>query len=500
MELKYTGRKGYELCILIIEEYFGKNAAALAKILMKMPCAIDLNELVQLVNLPPIEVRKLLRIFLRFDIVTFTIEEKIRIVYKIHSPAILKLLRYAEYMRVVHLLFGNIAEAVAFELLTSGKLSEVDCVNFTFQRLSKKSTATKSEVQQMFSNLVHCKVIKQCRVFNWSLVEDDSSVCLNQYRASNSESRMKKVIYWSVNFDFIENCLRQKLILDFITDRYDKTAAEVFCFMMDVNEIDPCRSKRSNLISHSEILKKYPGGSTVKAELPHYFDMFANDSVKLISVNTTVGSRTYTIEYASIFEHLCFTAITKLLSQRIDPKAAQLFRLIHAEDVVAQSELEHKALMSHNDVARYSYILTRDSFVEEIELPGADANSSCISFLMVDRKQAAKRALDETFRAIANCIHRRNAELTMQKELLHREEKCHTVCEMIRNDEKLDAKEKERQIAETQVSYITDAEKESLKNLNISVKKLYALQELLMHSLLLFETSLQYFHIDEGNV
>ncbi|KRZ72547.1 DNA-directed RNA polymerase III subunit RPC3 [Trichinella papuae] len=477
MELKYTGRKGYELCILIIEEYFGKNAVAVAKILMKMPCAIDLNELVQLVNLPPIEVRKLLRIFLRFDIVTFTIEEKSRIVYKIHSPAILKLLRYAEYMRMVLLLFGNTAEAVVFELLTSGKLSEVDCVNFTFQRLSRSIHliyTTKSEVQQMFSNLVHCKVIKQCGVFNWSLVEDDSSVCLNQDRASNSESRMKKVIYWSVNFDFIENCLRQKLILDFITDRYDQTAAEVFCFMTHVNEIDPCRSKRSNLISHSE--------------------------VKLISVNTTVGSRTYTIEYASIFEHLCFTAITKLISQRIDPKAAQLFRLIHAEDVVAQSELEHKALMSHNDVARYSYILTRDSFVEEIELPGADANSSSISFLTVDRKQAAKRALDETFRAIANCIHRRNAELTMQKELLHREEKCHTVCEMIRNDEKLDAKEKERQIAETKVSYITDAEKESLKNLNISVKKLYALQELLMHSLLLFETSLQYFHIDERNV
>ncbi|KRZ72546.1 DNA-directed RNA polymerase III subunit RPC3 [Trichinella papuae] len=449
MELKYTGRKGYELCILIIEEYFGKNAVAVAKILMKMPCAIDLNELVQLVNLPPIEVRKLLRIFLRFDIVTFTIEEKSRIVYKIHSPAILKLLRYAEYMRMVLLLFGNTAEAVVFELLTSGKLSEVDCVNFTFQRLSRSIHliyTTKSEVQQMFSNLVHCKVIKQCGVFNWSLVEDDSSVCLNQDRASNSESRMKKVIYWSVNFDFIENCLRQKLILDFITDRYDQTAAEVFCFMTHVNEIDPCR------------------------------------------------------KYASIFEHLCFTAITKLISQRIDPKAAQLFRLIHAEDVVAQSELEHKALMSHNDVARYSYILTRDSFVEEIELPGADANSSSISFLTVDRKQAAKRALDETFRAIANCIHRRNAELTMQKELLHREEKCHTVCEMIRNDEKLDAKEKERQIAETKVSYITDAEKESLKNLNISVKKLYALQELLMHSLLLFETSLQYFHIDERNV
>ncbi|KRY14878.1 DNA-directed RNA polymerase III subunit RPC3 [Trichinella patagoniensis] len=451
MELKYTGHKGYELCLLIIEEYFGKNAAALAKILMKMPCATDLNELVQLVNLPPIEVRRLLRIFIRFDIVTFTLEEKSRIVYNIHSPAIIKLLWYAEYMRMVFLLFGNIAEALAFELLTS---------------------------------------------------EDDSSGCLNQYRASNSgkQSRMKKVIYWSVNFNFIENCLRQKLILDFITDRYDKTAAEVFCFIMDVNEIDPCRSKRSNLISHSEILKKYPGSSTVKAELSHYFDVFANDSVKLISVNNTVGSRTYTIEYASIFEHLCFIAITQLIRQRTDPKAAQLFRLIHAENVVAQSELEHKALMSPNDVARFSYILTKDSFVELIDLPGADANSSCISFLTVDRMQAARRALDETLRAIANCIHRRNAEITTQKELLHREEKCHTVCEMIRNDEKLDGKEKERQIAETKVSYVTDAEKQSLEKLSISVKKLYALQELLMHSLLLFETSLQYFQIDERNV
>ncbi|OUC40609.1 RNA polymerase III subunit RPC82 helix-turn-helix protein [Trichinella nativa] len=415
MELKYTGHKGYELCLLIIEEYFGKNAVALAKILMKMPCATDLNELVQLVNLPPIEVRRLLRIFIRFDIVTFTLEEKSRIVYNIHSPAIIKLLWYAEYMRVVFLLFGNIAEAVAFELLTS------EC------------TTTKSEVQQMFSNLVHCKIIKQCKVFNWNLVDDDSSVCLNQYRASNSESRMKKVIYWSVNFNFIENCLRQKLILDFITDRYDKTAAEVFCFIMDVNEIDPCRSKRSNLISHSEILKKYPGSSTVKAELSHYFDVFANDSVKLISVNNTVGSRTYTIEYASIFEHLCFIAITQLIRQSI------LFKL------------EHKALMSPNDVARFSYILTKDSFVELIDLPGADANSSCISFLTVDRMQAARRALDETLRAIANCIHRRNAEITTQKELLHREEKCHTVCEMIRNDEKLDGKEKERQIAETKI-------------------------------------------------
>ncbi|KRX40790.1 DNA-directed RNA polymerase III subunit RPC3 [Trichinella murrelli] len=482
MELKYTGHKGYELCLLIIEEYFGKNAVALAKILMKMPCATDLNELVQLVNLPPIEVRRLLRIFIRFDIVTFTLEEKSRIVYNIHSPAIIKLLWYAEYMRVVFLLFGNIAEAVAFELLTS------EC------------TTTKSEVQQMFSNLVHCKIIKQCKVFNWNLVEDDSSVCLNQYRASNSESRMKKVIYWSVNFNFIENCLRQKLILDFITDRYDKTAAEVFCFIMDVNEIDPSRSKRSNLISHSEVLKKYPGSSTVKAELSHYFDMFANDSVKLISINNTVGSRTYTIEYASIFEHLCFIAITQLIRQRTDPKAAQLFRLIHAENVVAQSELEHKALMSPNDVARFSYILTKDSFVELIDLPGADANSSCISFLTVDRMQAARRALDETLRAIANCIHRRNAEITTQKELLHREEKCHTVCEMIRNNEKLDGKEKERQIAETKVSYVTDAEKQSLEKLSISVKKLYALQELLMHSLLLFETSLQYFQIDERNV
>ncbi|KRY50530.1 DNA-directed RNA polymerase III subunit RPC3 [Trichinella britovi] len=454
MELKYTGHKGYELCLLIIEEYFGKNAVALAKILMKMPCATDLNELVQLVNLPPIEVRRLLRIFIRFDIVTFTLEEKSRIVYNIHSPAIIKLLWYAEYMRVVFLLFGNIAEAVAFELLTS------EC------------TTTKSEVQQMFSNLVHCKIIKQCKVFNRNLVEDDSSVCLNQYRASNSESRMKKVIYWSVNFNFIENCLRQKLILDFITDRYDKTAAEVFCFIMDVNEIDPSRSKRSNLISHSEVLKKYPGSSTVKAELSHYFDVFANDSVKLISVNNTVGSRTYTIEYASIFEHLCFIAITQLIRQRTDPKAAQLFRLIHAENVVAQSE----------------------------DLPGADANSSCISFLTVDRMQAARRALDETLRAIANCIHRRNAEITTQKELLHREEKCHTVCEMIRNNEKLDGKEKERQIAETKVSYVTDAEKQSLEKLSISVKKLYALQELLMHSLLLFETSLQYFQIDERNV
>ncbi|KRY42862.1 hypothetical protein T01_14614 [Trichinella spiralis] len=394
MELKYTGHKGYELCILIIEEYFGKNAAALAKILMKMPCATDLNELVQLVNLPPIEVRRLLRIFIRFDIVTFTLEEKSRIVYNIHSPAIIKLLWYAEYMRVVFLLFGNIAEAVAFELLTC------EC------------TTTKSEVQQMFSNLVHCKIIKQCNVFNWNLVEDDSSVCLNQYRASNSESKMKKVIYWSVNFNFIENCLRQKLILDFITDRYDETAAEVFCFIMDVNEIDPCRSKRSNLISHSEIFKKYPGSSTMKAELSHYFDVFANDS----------------------------------------------------------------------------------------DLPGADANSSCISFLTVDRMQAARRALDETLRAIANCIHRRNSEITTQKELLHREEKCHTVCETIRNDEKLDGKEKERQIAETKVSYVTDAEKQSLEKLSISVKKLYALQELLMHSLLLFETSLQYFQIDERNV
>ncbi|XP_003376608.1 hypothetical protein Tsp_00826 [Trichinella spiralis] len=208
MELKFTGHKGYELCILIIEEYFGKNAAALAKILMKMPCATDLNELVQLVNLPPIElivmitiVMCTIRIFIRFDIVTFTLEEKSRIVYNIHSPAIIKLLWYAEYMRVVFLLFGNIAEAVAFELLTC------EC------------TTTKSEVQQMFSNLVHCKIIKQCN-----------------------------------------------------------TAAEVFCFIMDVNEIDPCRSKRSNLISHSEIFKKYPGSSTMKAELSHYFDVFANDS------------------------------------------------------------------------------------------------------------------------------------------------------------------------------------------------------------------------------
>ncbi|XP_003376607.1 hypothetical protein Tsp_00827 [Trichinella spiralis] len=153
------------------------------------------------------------------------------------------------------------------------------------------------------------------------------------------------------------------------------------------------------------------------------------------------------LEYASIFEHLCFTAITQLIRQSI------LFKL------------EHKALMSPNDVARFSYILTKDSFVELIDLPGADANSSCISFLTVDRMQAAKRALDETLRAIANCIHRRNAEITTQKELLHREEKCHTVCETIRNDEKLDGKEKERQIAETKVSYVTDAEKQSLEKL-----------------------------------
>ncbi|KRY06404.1 hypothetical protein T01_7137 [Trichinella spiralis] len=44
------------------------------------------------------------------------------------------------------------------------------------------------------------------------------------------------------------------------------------------------------------------------------------------------------LEYASIFEHLCFTAITQLIRQRTDPKAAQLFRLIQAENVVAQSE------------------------------------------------------------------------------------------------------------------------------------------------------------------
>ncbi|KRY06408.1 hypothetical protein T01_16172 [Trichinella spiralis] len=45
------------------------------------------------------------------------------------------------------------------------------------------------------------------------------------------------------------------------------------------------------------------------------------------------------LEYASIFEHLCFTAITQLIRQRTDPKAAQLFRLIQAENVVAQSEV-----------------------------------------------------------------------------------------------------------------------------------------------------------------
>uniref|UniRef100_A0A914CMY9 DNA-directed RNA polymerase III subunit RPC3 n=1 Tax=Acrobeloides nanus TaxID=290746 RepID=A0A914CMY9_9BILA len=489
-----------DLCVAIIQEYFGHDAALVGKILLTNMLTfhgliMDLKS-----KLSVKQIRRIMAIFEHHNILIYTASER-GVRYTIPIENVLRILRIPRSMVIVKLMYGKVAEAIFEEIFSQGKISCSDCIRHVVERLQCEINEAKAKFVRLTESqlLIKCPEIENaeydCPVFA-PLVDPfmmPSQILDGSDEIVPMEENLRKrkaTIYkpdsdantlWSINWPRVERFLRDELIVGLISQNelLDETSVNLARAVLKVGEIKAdLIASQSNPIAVQEV-SKYAREHEIKLsrdEIEQKLSILGKESSGII-------------HYDLAFDCICRQNIESAIREKLDDRSVRIFRLLCTKGYLEEEQMEKLAMLSSKEVKEICYVLLDHNFItiRPIHRTNDFNPVRCLYLYSVQLQQVAKSLVCLSSKALRNVIIRRQAEAKHNETLTDRQLKMESVISNIKKDTNMDEETKNTQIADVKEMYLTESDIVKLDKLKRAQTALHKAALELEQSLFIFQ-------------
>ncbi|CAO3581394.1 unnamed protein product [Absidia cylindrospora] len=285
---------------------------------------------------------------------------------------------------------------------------------------------------------------------------------------------VEETVFFGVNYDKYNMIFRNDTIVDFATERVNRTAGQVvrafFEFgkndMKSVKENDtPAATPlhianllsnelltRGDIILQQDLIdknKKPSAQETVRG----YITLLKMDQAGFIKNKDERGANQYTVNLSKLRESMKRKLLESLLRERLGVATCRIARILIEKGKLDESQVQKLAMLPPKDTREKLAQLNLHGFVEIQEVPKSADRAPGRSFHLwyVPLEKCYKELLVDVYRVIGNLQQRKKEELSLRARLL----------------EKLN-----RQDVKENMDLLSDGDKANLANMNKVLQRL----------------------------
>ncbi|XP_023016293.2 RNA polymerase III subunit C isoform X1 [Leptinotarsa decemlineata] len=439
-------------------------------------------------NFPLELVKEALSIMTKADMVTFTPNKNENIAnYTLKPDRILLALRYPKYMKLIKMKFGDECEMIIEEILHRKYCTASEVIVEVQERLSKNNTNISfALVKDKFVSLVTAKYLirlqdvgveeKPVPVF---VIDDkephtipplDIKLIL-QAKANNTDFPDEGT-YFGVNFDRFHQDMRDKVIVEAYTKKFDEFAGELVELLLQQMYIrtDPWAgvSNPVPILEIKDIVKKRKQPLNLITFFDQYVNVIEQDQSNLIRKSGEASGGSFQIYLKEAFTQFAWEIAEQCVLEKFDSKAARIFRLVKLKQYVELDLIQKLTMINPIEAKRLTYELLEENFLQMQDLRKAAAGSGIqksFTLFHIKLKQVVRMIIELCHKTLFNIMTRRNHERDMNKRIIDKKQRVDTIAMGMRLQGA-----SEEQLADIE-EMITPPEKEILERVERTMHK-----------------------------
>lgn len=352
-------------------------------------------------------------------------------------------------MNLIKKKFGDECEMMIEELLLRGYWTAPEVISKVADRLRANRTETSSFVslRDHFISLVTAKyiirvpynsdeekpvpklVLSDNEKFDVKNLKTASAEKVTDKDGSTSDSKM----YWTVNFDRFHQDMRDKLIVNAFSKKFDDNAGEFVRLLLQqmYTRTDPWEdvSNPTPIIEIRDFVRKQATHQHLLAFFDQYLNVLENDSSKLIRKYGDAGGGSFQIFLKDAFEQFAWEVVEQTVLEKFDSKAARIFRLVRLKQYIEADQIQPLAMIPAKEAKRLSYQLLDENFLQVQELKKSLSNgpNKCFTLFYVDLARIVKMLLELCYKTLFNIMTRKSHERVVHKRIIDKKQRVDTI-------------------------------------------------------------------------
>ncbi|RZB38677.1 DNA-directed RNA polymerase III subunit RPC3 [Asbolus verrucosus] len=462
-------------------------------------------------NLPLSKVKESLCILIKYRLVTFQANRNENLAnYTLQHDRILLMLRYPKYINLIKKKFGNECEMIVEEILQRSYWTASEVIMKVIERLKKdhNKVVTILSLREKFLTLLRAQYLGRLPysqddkpVPTLVITEidhntppniDPKQISLVQSNKATVESLPDNGIYWTINFDRFHQDMRDKLIVNAFTKRFDENGGEFVRLLLQQMYIRTTPwAEVSNpvpIVEIRDIVRKQATHQHLLAFFDQYVNVLEQDSTNLIRKAGDASGGSFQIYLKETFTQFAWETVEQIVLEKFDSKAARIFRLVKSKQYIEPDQIQQLAMIPAKEAKRISYQLLEENFLQVQELKKSSSNgpNKCFTLFYVDLEQIVRMILELCYKTLFNIMTRKNHERFVHKRIIDKKQRVDTIIMGMRAQGAA-----EEQLADIE-EMITPPEREILQKIELTMKKLNSVELEIDETIFLIQMYLVY--------
>lgn len=174
-------------------------------------------------------------------------------------------------------------------------------------------------------------------------------------------------------------------------------------------------------IENALVPTSFPDISTLIKYLDKLTTETNNRFIVSSGIHPTKGPM-YALDVGNSIDLLVKEHLSSIITTRFGPKCCRVFRILLLKGPLLLKQVEDMIMLPARDVREYSYMLIKEGFIRNRQVPKTPDNApgKSLFIMFVDLQQVVSNATDLCCRSISNLLNRYDHELLKHKVLLDR--------------------------------------------------------------------------------
>ncbi|XP_031340811.1 DNA-directed RNA polymerase III subunit RPC3 isoform X2 [Photinus pyralis] len=413
---------------------------------------------------------------------------------------VLLMLRFPKFINLIKTKFDETYEVLVEEILLKGCVTASELIIKVAKRLQEQKTVNilLQELKDNFNSLVTAKYVTRLSTQVtkaeelYLLPNLDLKQILTVLNGEN-ETLSDAGIYWTINSDRFHQDLRDQLIVNSVSNKFDDNMGELIRLLLQQMYVrtDPWVSSSNPIpiLEVKDIVKKRNTHPQLATFFEQYVNILEQDATGIIRKVGEASGGSFQVEIKHIFTQLTWEAVEEIVNEKFDSKASRIFRLVKLRHYIEPEQIQNLVMIPAKEVKRILYMLLEENFLVVNELKRSATSlgpSKSFTLFHIRLSQVVRTMLELCYKTLYNIMTRRCHEKYLNKRLIDKKHRVDTITHGMRvqgisGDSVLDIEE-----------MITPPENEILERIGKMMKKLSLTELEIDETLFLLEMYLKY--------
>ncbi|EGT32800.1 hypothetical protein CAEBREN_14755 [Caenorhabditis brenneri] len=534
------GKYETQMCVIIIEDIFGKIVAKVMETILKESCQLATLMLKLKGQMTTVLIKKALTTLINFGFVTFNLDNNHRATYVADADQIQYVISAPRACLIAKTLYGPTAESICIELISQGRLT----VSETIRRIkAADESAVWSDIKNAFGELAasHFLIrvppveseIYGCPQFvaNFdpfampNAIMEKNETNSSELSTSDSNSRKRKADsspedadagqYWRLNWVRFNGYLRDELIIDYLiggestatmthlnvkreegeevpqVDRTQYITQNVAHLMFKINETRANPLSLENITASVTDLQRLVRENSLdlaKPDIELACQILVDESDGIVRKLGDSNGGLYTVDIRHAIRQICRHHCESLIREQFEGRAIRVMRLLESRHYLDEEQVEKLSMMSGKEAREMLYALVEEGYVFNKPVGRSTDFQPARTFYLyyVDLPRTVRGLVEYNCKLVRNLILRQRHERAENKALLDKDANVQPIIENIRQSDASE-EEKELSIKEVEEMYLPGPDRAQLNRYRRSQATLLAAQDQSIRVLLAFK-------------